>query len=77
MLGVKDFCIFERKCKIINTMRRIISLFILSMATVMLMANPVGREKARANAAQFLSVSKTAKVNNVQMLEKRLQPVEA
>ncbi len=58
-------------------MRRIISLFILSLATVMLMANPVEREKARANAARFLSVSKTAKVNNVQMLEKRLQPVEA
>ena len=77
LLGVKNFCIFERKCKIINTMRRIISLFILSMATVLLMANPVGREKARANAAQFLSVSKTDKVNNVQMLEKRLQPVEA
>ena len=42
----------------------------------MLMANPVGRDVARAKAAQFLSASKTARVKNVQMKEKRLQPVE-
>ena len=57
-------------------MKRNICFFILSMVTIMLMANPVGREVARAKAAQFLSASKTARVKNAQMMEKRLQPVE-
>ena len=57
-------------------MKRIISLIILCTACIGMMANPVSLEEARSKAAKFLASSRTARVKNLQMLEKSLSPVE-
>ena len=58
-------------------MKRTILLTLLSAITIGMMANPVGREEAKEKAAQFLCTSRTAKIKNLQQMERRLQPVEA
>lgn len=58
-------------------MKRTFILALLSVITIGLMANPVGRDMARTKAAKFLCSSKTARVKNLQQMERNLQPVEA
>ena len=58
-------------------MKRTILLTLLSVITLGMMANPVGREEAREKAAKFLCTSRTAKIKNLQLMQSKLQPVEA
>ena len=57
-------------------MKKFFTFFILSIFCMGMAANPIGIDQARGKAARFLSESRTAKIKNVQQLEKSLKPVE-